>query len=138
MEKLDELLNHIILFDGVCNLCNSSVQFIIKRDHKAKFRFASLQSVYGQEQLQKYQLSTTDMNSFVYIKAGKAFTESTAGLLVLKDLGSFWKPVYFLIVFPKPLRDWVYNRIAKNRYRMFGKKESCMVPTAELKSRFLA
>ena len=135
---MENQFTHIILFDGVCNLCNSSVQFIIKHDKDCKFRFASLQSEYGQSQLIKFQLDNTDMDSFVFVMYGKAFTKSTAGLMVLKNFGGLWKILYMLIIFPKPLRDWVYDRIAKNRYKLFGKKESCMLPSPELKSRFLS
>jgi len=134
---MENQFKHIILFDGVCNLCNSSVQFIIKRDKQSKFMFASLQSEFGQSQLVKFQLDTSDMDSFVFISEGKAFTKSTAGLKVLKNLGGLWKILYVFIIFPKPLRDWVYSLIAKNRYKLFGKKESCMVPSIELKNRFL-
>jgi len=135
---MEDKLSHIILFDGVCNLCSSSVQFIIKQDKSSKFRFASIQSEFGQSQLLKFKINNTTMDSFVYIKEGIAFIKSTAGLKVLRDIGGLWRIIYLLIVFPKPLRDWVYDRIAKNRYHMFGKNESCMVPTPELKSRFLS
>ncbi len=134
---MENQVKHIILFDGVCNLCNGSVQFIIKRDKHSKFRFASLQSEFGQDKLLAFHLDNKDMDSFVYVRDGKVFTKSTAGLMVLKDLGGLWKILYLLIIFPKPLRDWFYNLIAKNRYKMFGKKESCMLPSADLKSRFL-
>jgi len=134
---LEILYNQIILFDGLCNLCNSSVQFFIKHDKKAVFKFASLQSKFGKEQLVKYQIDVANIDSFIYIKANQAFVKSTAALKVINELGGFWKIFHIIIYFPRPFRDWVYDRIAKNRYRMFGKKESCMVPTPELKSRFI-
>jgi predicted DCC family thiol-disulfide oxidoreductase YuxK len=127
----------IILFDGVCNLCNGLVQFIIKSDHKAKFKFASLQSDFGQQILSKNKLPTSDFNSFVFIENGTVFLKSTAALKVLKILGGKWIFFYFLIVFPNFFRDFFYDFIAKRRYSIWGKNESCMMPTPELKSRFL-
>ena len=128
---------HILLFDGVCNLCNSIVQFTIKNDPKGKFKFASLQSESGQALLKNLGLPTDDLDSFVFIKGNNYFLKSSAGLNVLKELGGIWKLFYILIIFPKPLRDFVYGLIAKTRYRIFGKRDVCMVPTDELKQRFL-
>jgi predicted DCC family thiol-disulfide oxidoreductase YuxK len=128
---------HILLFDGVCNLCNSIVQFTIKRDPKEKFKFASLQSESGQALLKKFGLPTDDFDSFVFIKGDKYFLKSSAGLHVLKELGGVWKLFYVFIIFPRPLRDFVYNIIAKTRYKIFGKRDTCMVPTSRLKQRFL-
>jgi predicted DCC family thiol-disulfide oxidoreductase YuxK len=127
---------HLILFDGVCNLCNSSVQFVIRNDKKGIFRFASLQSDFGKLQLSKFGIDDKSMDSFVYIYCDKAYKESTAGLMVLKHLGRGWKFLYFLVVVPEFIRNRVYRLIARNRYRWFGKKDACMVPTPELKSRF--
>ncbi len=128
---------HILLFDGVCNLCNSIVQFTIKRDPKEKFKFASLQSESGQVLLKKFNLPTNDFDSFVFINGDKYFLKSSAGLHVLKELGGLWKLFYFFIIFPRPLRDFVYNIIAKTRYKIFGKRDTCMIPTPKLKQRFL-
>ncbi len=128
---------NILLFDGVCNLCNSMVQFTIKRDPKGKFKFASLQSEGGQALLNKFGLPTNDFDSFVFINGDKYFLKSSAGLQVLKELGGLWKLFYVLIILPRPLRDFVYNIIAKTRYKIFGKRDTCMVPTQELKQRFL-
>ncbi len=127
----------IVLFDGVCNLCNSSVQFIIKRDRKRKFRFASLQGKTGQSLLQQFNLPVNDLNSFILIEDNKAFRQSTAALRVAKDLSGGWKLLYGFIIVPKFIRDAVYNWIARNRYKWYGKREECMVPTAELRERFL-
>lgn len=127
----------ILLFDGVCNLCNSSVQFIIKRDKKNRFLFASLQGKKGQELLSKFNLPLNDLNSFVLIENEKAYTRSTGALRAFKKLSGGWKLWYALIIIPKFIRDAVYKWIAKNRYRWFGKKEECMIPTPELKERFL-
>ena len=134
---VDILPERLVLFDGVCNLCNGSVQFIIRHDPQGTFSFASLQSDTGQRVLNGLGLSATEMDSFVYVRGGKAFKRSTAALLVAKDLGGFTSLMYAFILVPRPLRDAVYRLVARYRYSWFGKRESCMVPTAELKSRFL-
>ncbi len=128
---------HIILFDGVCNLCNKGVQFIIKRDKKNNFKFASLQSATGQILLQKHQINTKSMDTFVYIEEDKAFIKSTAALKIAKNLKYGWPLLYVFIVVPAYLRNLVYDIVAKNRYRWFGKKNSCMIPSRELKAKFL-
>ncbi len=128
---------HILLFDGVCNLCNTIVQFTIKRDLKEKFKFASLQSESGQALLKKFGLPTDDFDSFVFIKGDKYFLKSSAGLHVLKELGGVWKLFYVFIIFPKPMRDLMYSIIAKSRYKIFGKRDTCIVQTQRLKQRFL-
>jgi predicted DCC family thiol-disulfide oxidoreductase YuxK len=129
--------NPIILFDGVCNLCNRSVQFVLKHDKQKIFRFASLQSKAGQTLLKKYNLSETNFNSFVLIKDGKPYLKSTAALIVAKDLKGLIQILYAFIIVPAFIRNAVYNVIAKNRYKWFGKKESCMMPTVDLQNRFL-
>ena len=128
---------HILLFDGVCNLCNGIVQFTIKRDPKGKFKFASLQSDAAQLLLKKFGLSTDDFDSFVLVDGNKYFLKSSAGLQVLKELGGVWKLFYVFIIIPRPIRDFIYNIIAKTRYRIFGKRDQCMVPTEDIKQRFL-
>lgn len=133
----NNLNDKIILFDGVCNLCNGVVQFIIKNDDKGKFKFASLQSDFGQQILSKNNLPTSDFNSFVFFENDKIFMKSTAALKVLKGLGGKWKMLYVFIIVPKFIRDIAYDFIAKRRYSIWGKNESCMMPTPELKSRFL-
>lgn len=127
----------IILFDGVCNLCNGFVQFLIKRDKKARFKFASLQSESGQSLLLKFNLPPDDFHSFIYIKGDSHYTKSTAALNVLKDMGGPWKLFYVFILTPKFIRDFIYSSIAKSRYKLFGKRETCMVPTPDIKKRFL-
>jgi len=129
---------HILLFDGVCNLCNRVVQFVIKRDTKATIKFASLQSDAGQVLLKKVGLPTDDFTSIVLIINDKYYFKSSAGLRVLKELGGVWKLLYVFIFLPKPLRDFIYDLIAKNRYQMFGKRDVCMLPTDDLKQRFLS
>lgn len=126
----------VILFDGVCNLCSGSVQFILKRDKEKKFLFASLQSGYGQDLLKQFDLPADTFNSFVLFQDGKIITCSTAALKMFSQLkGWGWVKIFWMV--PKFLRDAVYNFIAKNRYKWFGKKEACWVPTPDLKARFL-
>ncbi len=127
----------IILFDGVCNVCNGAVQFIIKRDKKNHFRFASLQSSEGQKLLAHHELPVNDFNSFVLVENGRAYTRSTGALKVTKKLSGLWSLLYGFIVVPKFVRDNIYNLIAKNRYKWFGKKDSCMIPTPEIMAKFL-
>jgi len=129
--------NPIILFDGVCNLCNGAVQFVIKNDKKKLFRFAALQSEVGIELSKKYGLSVDSMKTFVAIINNKYYTRSTAALEVAKMLGGILSLAYVFIIVPPLIRDSVYNWIAKNRYSWFGKQESCMIPTPELQDRFL-
>lgn len=128
---------HILLFDGVCNLCDGVVQFIIRKDRKQLFRFASLQSAAGQELLRSAGLPLSDFDSFVYIRGDRYYRRSTAALLVLKELGGLWQLTYLFRIVPRFIRDAVYRLIARSRYRWFGKKESCMLPTPALKERFL-
>ena len=128
----------IVLFDGVCNLCNQTVQFIIRHDSKGQFRFASQQSEAGQGLLNQHSIPQTTAlaDSVVVIEGDRVYLESDAALQIFRRLPRYsW--LYNFRYVPKPLRDWVYRVIAKNRYRIFGKQESCMVPTPELRSRFL-
>jgi predicted DCC family thiol-disulfide oxidoreductase YuxK len=127
----------IILFDGVCNLCNRSVQFIIRRDKKKKFLFGSLQGKFGQEILKKYNLPADNFSSFMLLENEKLYTRSTAALRMLKHLGRGWQLMYGFIILPGFIRDSVYNWIAKNRYKWYGKRDECMVPAPELRERFL-
>ena len=127
----------IILFDGICNLCNGAVQFVIKHDPEAMFHFASLQSEAGQTLLQQYNLPKNNFSSFVLIDDDKAYTKSTAALKVAKKLNGGIKLLYGFIIVPAFIRNAVYNTIAKNRYKWFGKKNECMIPTPVLQSRFL-
>ena len=134
----EEIEKHkIILFDGVCNLCNSSVQFIIKKDRKKQFRFASLQGKAGQELLKKFNLPADNFNSFILAEGDQIYTRSTAVLRMLKKLGGGWKLFYGFIIVPKFIRNAIYNWIARNRYKWYGKRDDCMMPTPELKERFL-
>jgi predicted DCC family thiol-disulfide oxidoreductase YuxK len=129
-------VERIILFDGVCNLCNSSVQFIIKRDPKGYFKFASLQSKFGQGILKQYGLDQ-DIDSFVLIENNIPYLRSTAALRICKNLIGFWKFLSVFLLVPPSIRDFLYRIIAKNRYKWFGKKDTCMIPTPEMNNRFL-
>ncbi|MDI3322169.1 thiol-disulfide oxidoreductase DCC family protein [Pinibacter soli] len=126
----------VILFDGVCNLCNGSVQFVIKRDKQNRFQFASLQSEFGRSILAQYKLSSGDFDSFLLLENDTLFTKSTGALKVLSQLHN-WHWSTILLFIPKFIRDAVYSFIARNRYRWFGKREACWVPTPELKAKFL-
>jgi len=128
--------NPVILFDGVCNLCNSSVQKIIAADPKRKFRFASLQGDFGQRILKQFQLPPNELNSFILLEDNQIFTKSTGALKVAKHLSGAWPLLYAFIIIPAFIRDGVYQIIANNRYKWFGKKESCMVPHAALQDLF--
>lgn len=127
----------IILFDGICNFCNSAVNFVIKRDKNSVLKFAALQSNIAHKILAKNNLPDTDLSSFVFIEKDKFFTRSTAALRVCRYLRGLWPLMYGFIIVPKFIRDGIYNWIAKNRYQWFGKKEVCMIPTPDIKSRFL-
>lgn len=127
----------IILFDGVCCLCSSVVLFLIKRDKGAVFRFASLQSETGQALAQQCG-STGGLQTIVYLRNGECFRESSAVLRILRDLGGGWKCFYPLIFLPACIRDAVYRFVARNRYRLFGKMNECLVPTEEIRGRFLS
>lgn len=129
--------NSIILFDGVCNLCNASVNFIIKHDKKAHFKFASLQSDAAKELLLQYNSKKINMDSVILIENNNFYTKSTAALKISKKLNNGFSLLYLFIIIPPFIRDWVYNYIAINRYKWFGKKENCMIPTPELKNRFI-
>ena len=127
----------VLLFDGVCNLCNGWVQLVIRNDPEGRFRFAALQSEKGQELLKQYGLPHEQFTTLVLIENGKVYTRSSAALRIAKQLNGAWPLLYAFIAVPAFLRDGVYNLVAGNRYAWFGKQESCMLPTPELKARFL-
>jgi len=127
----------IILFDGVCNFCNGAVNFVIKRDKKGLVKFAPLQTEHGKQLLQQYNLPALDMQSFVFIEKGKAYLRSTAALKVCRHLDALWPLCYGFIIVPRFIRDGLYNWIAKNRYKWFGQKDSCMIPSPSIRARFL-
>jgi predicted DCC family thiol-disulfide oxidoreductase YuxK len=127
----------IILFDGVCNFCNSSINFIIDHDPSKKFRFASLQSPIGQELLKKHHLDTQAFDSVILLKNNHLYQRSSASLEIVKSLSGAWKYLAVLQILPSAWLDFFYVLVAKNRYKIFGKSETCRMITPELKERFL-
>ncbi len=128
----------IILYDGVCNLCNNAVNFIIERDKNDVFRFASLQSEVGKKFTIERGIDPESMNSMILIEPGVAYYQrSTAALEIAKELSGGYSLLKHFSFLPESLRDSIYNVIANNRYKWFGKKDSCMIPTADLKAKFL-
>lgn len=127
----------VILFDGVCNFCNGAVNFTIKRDKRKTIKFAALQSNAGKAMLQQYGLPANHLSSFILVENGKVFDRSTAALRVCRYLKGGWPLCYGLIIVPAFIRNAVYNFIAKNRYKWFGQKEECMVPSPDIRTRFL-
>ncbi|MET0287149.1 MAG: DCC1-like thiol-disulfide oxidoreductase family protein [Polyangiales bacterium] len=127
----------LLLFDGVCNVCNAAVLFIVDRDPKAHFQFASLQSELGERTLREHGLPL-DLNTVVLIEGGKAYTRSSAALRVARGLRWPWPLLFALMVIPRALRDAAYLAFASRRYALFGKSEQCRIPTPELRSRMLA
>ncbi len=127
----------LILFDGVCNLCNASVQFVLRRDPRARFRFAALQSTAGRAALARAGVLGTVPDSIVLVHRGTVRTRSAAALAIARGLRFPWPLLTVLWLVPYPLRDLVYDWIARNRYRWFGKRETCQVPTPALRARFL-
>ncbi len=128
---------HLLLFDGVCVLCNRSVQFVIKHDKTRKFRFASLQSDFGSKVLDGFNLDKTLTDSVIYVRSGNVYTKSDAALRIAKTFGGFWKMSVVFFIFPRFLRNIVYDFIARNRYRWFGKTESCMMPDNSVTDLFI-
>ena len=129
---------NIILFDGLCNLCNSSVQFVIKHDTKAIFKFASLQSEVGKKLLLDNGIPITDnFSSFILLENNKLYTESTAALRVARKLNGLLPLMYCTIIIPQFIRNTVYKFISNHRYKWFGKRKECWIPTKDLSSRFL-
>jgi predicted DCC family thiol-disulfide oxidoreductase YuxK len=127
----------VLLFDGVCNLCAGSVQFIIKRDPSGLIQFASLQSEKGRALLRAFNLPENELKSLVFIEKGKAYTRSSGALRVSRYLNGGWPLLYTLIIIPAFIRNFVYDYVGKNRYRWFGEKTECWLPTPDLKRRFI-
>lgn len=128
---------NIILFDGICNLCNKVILFIIKRDKKALFRFAAIQSNAGQALIKRYAVQNNQNSTIYYIRDNKCFQRSTAILHILKDLGGIWKCFYLFILIPTCIRDIIYLSISRNRYKLFGKRRECMIYTPDMANRFI-
>ncbi|HMT08512.1 MAG TPA: DCC1-like thiol-disulfide oxidoreductase family protein [Pyrinomonadaceae bacterium] len=127
---------YIVLFDGVCNFCNGAVNFIIDHDSEKRFVFAALQSETGVALAKEYFIPK-EVDSVILIEEGMAHMHSTAGLRIARGLGGIWSAAYVFIIVPAFIRDWVYKTFAKYRYRLFGRTEACMMPTAEVRERFI-
>ena len=127
----------LVLFDGVCNFCNGMVNFIIRQDKMKVFRFAALQSVMGQRLMNEFDLKTPGNDSFILIENNKVFQRSTAALKLYNKLPWYWKWTQIGWIIPRFIRDGMYDLIARNRYRWFGKREECMIPGNDVKERFL-
>lgn len=126
----------IVLFDGVCNLCNGFVRFIILRDPHGKIRFASLQSDFGQRILQELGLPADALNSVIVVEGGRYYQKSTAALKIARKLHGFWPALSAFLLVPRFMRDPLYDWLARNRYRWFGTTEACLYPRPEWKQRF--
>ncbi|MDM5154936.1 thiol-disulfide oxidoreductase DCC family protein [Bacillus sp. DX1.1] len=137
MNQANFSTNSIILFDGVCNLCNFWVQFVIERDPKAVFKFAPLQSEIAKSLIMKYGKEYKREDSIILFEEGKLYTKSTAVLKILRKLRGPIKVLYIFIFIPKFIRDKIYDIVARNRYRWFGKQKSCMISTQGVQNRFL-
>ena len=131
-----ESKHKIILFDGVCNLCNSSVNFVIRNDKKGVFKFAPIQSDFGEIALKKHRINSKDTDSIILIDDDNYYIKSSAALYIAKNLSGAYPLLFCFMLVPKFMRNWVYDFVAKNRYKWYGKKESCMIPTPELIDKF--
>ncbi len=131
-------MNGVIFFDGVCNLCNASVQFVLRRDPRGYFRFASLQSNTAQELLRGVPGAPEELATIVLLENGACYTRSEAVLRIARRLSGLWPALYVFKLIPRFLRDPIYSFIARHRYRWFGKRESCMLPEPGLRERFLS
>lgn len=131
-------MSAIVLFDGVCNFCNGSVNFIIERDKENYFKFAPLQSETGQRLLDEHGINKAETDSVILIDNEHVYTHSTAALNIAQKLDGAWSLFYAFIIIPKPVRDFFYKLFAKYRYKLFGKQDACMMPTPEIRQRFLS
>ena len=129
--------NKIILFDGICNICSAFLNFVYLNDPKALFRLTWLQSEEAEKILDTLGLSRNEFNSIIYLDHSTAFFKSTAFLKIVRQLRFPWPVLWIGVIIPKPVRDWIYDIVAKNRYRWFGKKDHCLIPIGELEDRFL-
>ena len=128
----------LVLFDGICNLCNASVNFIIKNDKKDRFRFTPIQSKVGQQIIKDLNIDTKKTDSIILYSEKKEISyKSTAALLIVKHLGFPRHIMVIFLIVPKFIRNWVYDFIARNRYKWYGKREKCMLPTSELQKKFI-
>lgn len=126
-----------ILFDGICNFCNSSVNYVIDHDPKGYFKFAALQSEAGEQIKEKFGIDSIQTDSVILIEGEKAYSRSTAALMIAKNLSGPASLLYAFIIIPRPIRDLLYDQFAKRRYKFFGERDACMMPTPEVRARFL-
>ncbi|MBK6627946.1 MAG: DUF393 domain-containing protein [Flavobacteriales bacterium] len=131
------LPDRLLLFDGVCNLCTGAVRFVVPRDRRGRIRFAALQGPTGQRVLREQGLSTAELSTLIYLRQGRVLTRSTAALQLFRDLDGAWPLLAVLLGLPRVLRDAVYDRVARRRYRWFGRTEACLVPGPDLAARFV-
>lgn len=127
----------VVLFDGVCNFCNGTVNFIIERDKAGYFKFAPLQSEIGEELSAKHHIDKAETDSVIVIEDDEAYTHSDAAMRIARRLDGFWSWAYAFRIIPRPIRDFAYKLFAKYRYKLFGRRDECMMPTPEIRSRFL-
>lgn len=135
--RLSDLKKPLIVFDGVCHLCTGFVRFVIRWDRTARFRFLPAQSPRGETLYARLGLKSGDWESNLLVFEGRVYTELDAFVEITRRFGGLWRLMPLLYAIPRPLRDWIYNRIARNRYRWFGKRNTCYLPTPELSARFL-
>jgi predicted DCC family thiol-disulfide oxidoreductase YuxK len=128
----------IVLYDGVCGLCNRSVQLILRNDRRGRFRFAALQSDTGRALLEKFGLPPEALDSVVLVEGGRAWRKSRAALRIARRMDAPWPLLWPLMIVPRPVGDFLYGLVAKNRYRIFGKLDACMIPPPEVRARFLS
>ena len=128
---------HIVIFDGVCNFCNGAVNFIIKRDPDRLFAFTPMQSDLAKELTDKHGITNVGVDTFLLIKNGESYIWTDAALEIAKDLSGFWHLTNVLKIVPRQIRDMLYRLFARNRYRLFGRKNICMVPSKNVRSRFV-
>jgi predicted DCC family thiol-disulfide oxidoreductase YuxK len=132
-----EVNDCVILFDGVCKLCNAWSQFIIKYDNHKRFKLCSVQSPEGQKILEYFNMPTDNFDTMLYVEGNRSFDKSDAFLTIVNKLGFPWRILYVFKIIPTGIRNWLYDRIAINRYSLFGKYDSCLIPTKENDDRFL-
>ncbi|PXY01459.1 hypothetical protein DF185_08210 [Marinifilum breve] len=131
-----KITNPTVLFDGVCNFCNTTVRFVLAYNRAENIHFSPLQSDFAKQLLAQYNLSSDDMDTVVFVQDNKAYTKSSAAFQIARHLIYPWKALYYFKYIPKNITDWIYDLIAKNRYSWFGKKNQCMVPKPEWRERF--
>lgn len=137
VNSVTQIPDNLVLFDGVCNLCNASVQFIIRHDRTAIFHFAALQSEIGREICRSQGLDPADAQTFVLISGGRILVRSDAAIQVVSRFGGAWRFFEVFRLVPRVARDWIYSVVARNRYRWFGRTDACMIPIPDVKARFL-